>query len=724
MTTRRDFLHAGALGTALVLGVRRSPKGFRVAKPAERFAPSIWIAIDEQGATTLAIGKQEMGQGVRTSLAMILADELDADWSKVELRQASTTPGFSNLNTGGSWSIGGSWRPLREAAAAARAMLVSAAAAQWGVDPSSCATAAGSVRHATSGRSLPYGRLVAAAAALPVPARAPTKRAADRRLIGTRVKRLDAPSIVTGQARYGIDVRVPGMRFATVARSPSLGARLASFDPRAALQIRGMREVVPITSGLAFVADSTWAALKGRRAIVPRWTPGPDAEWSSARHVQELERALTTPGVVTRQYGSLIQGPVDWKILEARYYYPFEAHAPVEPMNCVAQVTEGRCELWVPTQAPNRAQAQVAELLGIAPSAVVVHPTLIGGGFGRRLGVDYALEAAELSRAIKAPVQVLWTREDDMAHGHFQNASVHDLRGAVDAAGKGLAWRHRKAAALHNLSGPPTAEELRDPVAYYQDSSWGAYDIPYAFPNLETSYHRVDVPVKIGPWRAVYSPSSTFARECFLDELAALGGQDPLAFRLALLEGPDQVRAGGLTIDRSRLRRVLELVRERSGWGGALPAGQGRGVACNVYDGDTHIAYVAEVSLPARPRANYLPFTVHRMVCAVDCGVVINPLGLEQQVEGAVLWALSNLKSEISFAHGRAEQTNYLDFPVARMSETPAVEVHIVPSHGEQPFGMGEPPVPPAVPAIVNALFAATGKRIRRLPIRAADLSP
>ena len=723
MTTRRDFLTAGVYGSALVLGIRRTPGGFQLAKPADRFAPNLWIAIDQSGTTTLAIGKQEMGQGVRTSLAMILADELDADWSRVELHQASTTAGFTRLNTGGSWSIGGSWRPLREAAAAARAMLVGAAATQWGVDPASCTTANGAVQHPASGRNLSYGSLVAAAARLPVPTNAPMKPAANRRLVGTRVKRLDAPIIVTGAARYGIDVRVPGMLFSSLIRPPTFGAKLASFDRRAAMQVRGMREVVPISRGLAFVADSTWAALKGRRAIVPRWTPGPDAAWSSERHVQELERSLAEPGVLTRQEGAIGPPPDGGKLVEARYQYPFEAHAPVEPMNCTAHVTAGRCELWAPTQAPNRAQAQVAQLLGIPESAVVVHPTLIGGGFGRRLGVDYALEAAELSRALNAPVQVLWTREDDMAHGHFQNASVHQLRGTLDATGKGVAWRHRKAATLHNLSGPPTAEDLRDPVAYYQDSSWGVYDIPYAFPAIETSYHQVDVPVKIGPWRAVYSPSSTFARECFMDELAQAAGRDPLAFRLEMLDGPDTVKAGGLTIDRRRLRQVLELVRARSGWGTPAPAGRARGVACNVYDGETHVAYVAEVSLPSPPREGYLPFIVHRMVCAVDCGVVINPLGLEQQVEGSVLWALSNLKGEITFSHGRADQRSYLDFPVARMSETPAVEVHLVPSHGEQPFGMGEPPVPPAVPAIVNALFALTGKRIRRLPIRAADLA-
>jgi isoquinoline 1-oxidoreductase beta subunit len=563
---------------------------------------------------------------------------------------------------------------------------------------------------------------VADAAALSVPTAPPLRPEAGRRLIGTRMKRLDGPQIVRGAARYGIDTRVPGMLFASLLRPPIVGGKLGGFDQAPALAVHGVKAVVELSGGVAVVAEHTWAALKGRRALIARWTDSPDRSFGSESHWRALERALGETGVVTRQEGSVAPALAGARVLEARYYYPFEAHAPVEPMNCVAHAQEGRCELWVPTQAPNRVQTEVAGLLGLPERSVRVTPTLIGGGFGRRLGVDYALEAAELSRAIKGPVQLLWTREDDMRHGHFQNASVHQMLGALDGAGRGVAWKHKKAASLHNLGGPPTAEDLRDPVAYFQDSSWGVYDIPYRFPAIETSYVRVDVPVRIGPWRSVYSPSSTFARECFMDEMAHAAGQDPIAFRLAMLDGPEMVQAGGLSIDRTRLRRVLELVRSRSAWDTPVPAGRGRGVACNVYDGETHIAYVAEVSVPRAPRAGYLPFTVHRMVCAVDCGVVINPLGIEQQVEGAVLWALSNLKGEITFKDGQVEQSGYVDFPVARMSETPVIEIHIVPSHGAQPFGIGEPPVPPAAPAIVNALFAATGKRIRRLPIRASDL--
>ena len=725
MTSRRDVVRYGALsGSALILGIRWKGEAATVYKAPARFAPNAWIAIEETGRTVLAIGKQEMGQGVRTSLAMILADELDAEWSAIDLVQASPGPSFTRLNTGGSWSIGGSWRPLREAGAAARAMLIAAAAAKWGVDATTCSSENGCVLHNASGRRLRYGELVADAARLTVPTNVRVKIAADRRIVGTRRARIDAPQIVDGSAKYGIDVQVRGRLVACIARPPVPGATVAAIDSAAALRVSGVGAVRRISSGVAVVATNAWAAMKGRAVLRVQWNEGENRRFNSVAHWKALEAAVSEPGVVTRRVGSMTGNAPNAQVIEARYYYPFAAHAPVEPMNCTAHVHDGRCEIWVPTQAPNSVQREVASLLGIQPEAVHVTPTLIGGGFGRRLAVDYALEAAELSREISAAVQVLWTREDDMRHGHFQNASVHQMYGVLDQSGRPLAWRHKKVASLHNLSGPPTADDLKDPVAYFQDSMWGAYDIPYAFPAIETSYVRVDVPYRIGPWRAVYSPPSTFARESFIDELAHAAKADPLEFRLSLLRGVDEtVKAGGLTIDRGRLRQVLEVVRERSGWGTPLPAGRGRGVACNVYDGETHIAYVAEVSLPNERRGGYLPFTVHRVTCAVDCGVVINPLGVEQQIESGVIWALSNMKGEITFKDGRVEQGTYRDFPVLRMSETPTIETYIVPSHGEQPFGMGEPPVPPLIPAVLNALFAATGRRIRRLPVLATDLA-
>jgi len=385
-------------------------------------------------------------------------------------------------------------------------------------------------------------------------------------------------------------------------------------------------------------------------------------------------------------------------------------------MNCVADVRGDRCIVWVPTQAPERLQKQVAELLGIAPSKVEVNITLIGGGFGRRLAVDYALEAAEISRVAKAPVQLLWSRADDMKHGHFQAASVHYLSAGFDAQGTPVAWKHTKAGSFHNIS-PLDPKEVQD-AAWYQDWSWGAYDVPYAFPAIQTAYVTVDLPVKHGPWRAVFAPSSVFAREAFIDEVAHAREADPIAFRLEMLKGTDVIKAGSTTIDRRRLRRVLETVRDKSGWGGPVPKGHGRGVACNAYFGHTYIAYVADVVIDKEGTVR-----VERVVAAVDCGLVVNPIGVEQQMEGGIIWGISSaLKGEITFRGGAAQQSTFADYEVARMRDTPEIAVHIVASDLAEPFGMGEPPVPPIVPAIANAVFGATGKRVRRLPIRAKDL--
>ena len=716
ITSRRAFLKTAALGGASLVVAFDGSRLFGAGKETVgKFKPNGWVRVDADGTVTLTIGKSEMGQGIRTSLAMILADELEADWAHIKLVQASPGPGFKQLDTGGSSSIAGSWKMLRQAGAAAREMLIATAAARWKVDRAACSAAKGEVVHSASKRSLKYGALVADASKLPVPADPRLKKASDFRLIGKPTRCIDGRNIVTGVARYGIDTKIPKMLYASIERPPWRGVKPKLSQDAKALAIRGVR-LVPCASGIAVVAETTWAALKGRAALAVDWGDPPKDAFDSEAHFKRLDEASELKGSVTRKDEAPAGTRAVARTIYASYFYPFYAHAPVETMNCVADVREDRCIIWAPTQAPNSLQEEVAKFLGTTPEKVEVNVTLMGGGFGRRLAVDYALEAAEISRAIKAPVQVLWTRADDMRYGHFQAASAHRLSAGLDSTDALVAWRHTKAGSLYNLELPDPAS-VRD-AGFYQDLSRGAYDVPYAIPSIETAYVTVDLPVRHGPWRSVFASSGVFAREAFIDEVAHAHGSDPLVFRLELLKGPDTVTAGSLTIDRQRLRRVLEVVREKSGWGTPVAVRHGRGVACNIYDGETHIAYVVDVAVDDSGKVR-----VERVVAAVDCGLVVNPTGVEQQIEGGIIWGMSSaLMGEITFRGGAAQQTTYADYGVARMHDTPAIEVHIVPSEATQPFGMSEPPVPPIAPAIVNAIFAATGKRVRRLPIRPEDL--
>jgi len=707
--TRREFIKITAIaGGALAVGA--VPEKIDGGVP---FKANVWVQVERHGTITLTIPKAEMGQGVRTALAMIAAEELDADVRDVRVVTAVTGPDFKRISTGGSWSVGGSWKPLRQAAATARAMLVAAAAARWSTDPLTLRTQDGRVVNDRTGKSIHYGDLTADAAKVPVPKDVPVKASKDFRILGRRVKRQDGYAIVDGTARYGIDTRVEGMRFATIERPPVIGGSVASFDATKAKQVRGVRDVVKTSAGIAVVADNTWAALKGRSRLDVKWNDGPNAQFDSRTFIDGMVQRSFGDAFVMRKEGDPAAAfAQSQKAIEAVYVYPFYAHAPVEPMNAIAHFHDGRLEIWAPTQAATRAQEFSAKALGIPVENVTVHTTLIGGGFGRRLGADYAVEAAELSRAIGAPVQVLWTREDDMKLGHLQHASVHRMRGVVDGAGNMTAWLHTKMSnPVMSIFPPPSEEELRDLATFYQDAAWGVYDIPYSIPNIETSYVRVDSPVKYGPWRAVYAPASIFARESFVDELAHAAGRDPLQFRLDNLKGDDPVKAGGLMVARPRIRNVLEVVRDRSNWGKSLGEGRGQGVAVNQYDGETCIAYVVEVS--SRKGALH----VDRVVAAVDPGPVINPIGVEQQVEGGVIWALTQLQTEITIRNGRVEQGTFSDYNVPRIADAPSIEIHIVPTEGPQPFGMGEPPVPPLTPAVLNAWFAATGKRVRRLPV-------
>ncbi len=725
MRTRREFLEIVALaGGGLAIGVRL---GAEPAAVEAAFRPNAWVRIEGDGRIVVVVGKSEMGQGPRTALPMILAEELGVDLDQVVLEQASPGPDYRGLGTGGSASVSGSWWPLRKAGAAARMMLVAAAAERWGAPIERCHAHGGQVFDSGSDRSATYGELAAAAARQPVPEKPRLTRREAFRLIGTSPRRIDGPAIVTGRANYGIDVRLPGQKFAVVARPPVLGGAVKTFDAASALARPGVEACFAIPSGIAVVARSSWAALRGRDALRVEWEPGANVAFSSSDYIARMVEQSKAPGVTTRRDGrsrdALAQAA---SRLEAAYVYPFEAHASVEPVNSTARVAAGHCEIWSPTQNPEAVRRHVGAALGLPEAGVTVHVTLLGGGFGRRLGWDFDVEAAEVARRVGAPVQLLWSREDDLRHGYFQSAAVDRLRAGLDAKGKLIAWQQCKVSKPHDARGKPTPAESSDP-AYLRDSEWGVYDNPYVIPHLETTYAVADCPVPIGPWRAVFAPSSVYARECFVDEIAEHARRDPLALRLELLGADDpavpvQVDLFGTRLDRSRLAAVLRLATDKAGWSRALPAGHSRGLACDVFHNGTCTAYAVEVSRRAGSLAE-LPFRIERVVGAIDCGLIVNPDGVAQQVESGVIWSLSNLKTEITFEKGAARESNFDGFRVTRIGDCPPIEVHLVASDDELPHGVGEPTVSALAPAVVNALSRLVGKRIRRLPVTAADLA-
>ena len=721
-TSRRRFLAVGTLaagGLFLELAtdgrLRLSSRALAAAgnDVDATFRPSAWLAIEPGGRTVITIGRVEMGQGTRTSLPMLVAEELDADWARVEVETAVPGPDFPDMRTSGSWSVGGRYRALRQLGARARAALVAAAAARWRVEPATCSTEPGRVVHAASRRSLGYGELAAAAAALPLPASAPLKDPRRFRLLGHRTLRRDGPAIVNGSAKYGLDVRVPGMRFASIERCPVPGGRLRSFDAAAARAVPGVRDVVRLGEAVAVVGDHTWAAFSGRRALKTSWDEGLLSSFDSRAFRTQLVEASSRRGAPGRVVGDVdVALATAARRLDALYEYPFFVHAPLEPMNALAHVRDGRCDLWLGTQAPNWVQEDVARRLGFEPSAVRVHVQLLGGGFGRRLGVEHALEAAELSRAIAAPVQVVWTREDDMRHGFFQPAAAHRMAAGLDGSGRVVAWQHREASSAQNFRDKvdPADPDLA------ANHMWGGVDNPYVLPAMRAEFVLVEAPIALGPWRAVFAPSNVMARECFVDEIAHAARKDPVQLRLELLAAKDDADQSQRS-RRARLAAVIRLASEKAGWGRPLPAGHALGIAAHVYDGETTLAQVAQVSVERGA------LRVHRFVCAIDCGPVVNPLGLEAQVESGVVWGLSQvLCGDVTFRGGRAEASNFGDYPIPRLAETPVIETFTI-EGAEQPLGAGEQPASPVAAAVLNALFAATGKRIRHLPVRAEDLA-
>jgi isoquinoline 1-oxidoreductase beta subunit len=699
--SRRDFMKVtGVAGTGLVLGFYLPPKpdGYAAAEPLT----NSWLRIGSDGAVTFWVHRPDMGQGARTALPMILADELDIEWPEFErvFLPAVDPQVYGSQTAGGSTSIRTSWVPLRTAGATARAMLTAAAAETWGVDAATCRASLGTVVHETSGRSLSYGELAEKAATVPVPDDPPFKDPDDFRLIGKPTPRLDHPERVKGSLTFGMDVNVSGMLHACVARCPVFGGTVTAYDEAAARAVEGVRGVVEVPTGIAVLADSTWAAIKGRRALNCKFDYGESADLSSAKIAELFDEKQLEEGYATRDDGDVeaaLAGAA--QVLDAVYEVPYIAHSPLEPMNCTAHAREDRCEIWAPTQAPQWAHGAVAATFGYAPENVTLNIEFSGGGFGRRLIPDFVVEAVHVSKAAAAPVKVVWTREDDMHHGYCRPASRHILTGGLDESGKLVAWKHRVVA--HSISATLQGGDLAGAA---REATSGARELPYAIPNCHVDFCMGNTAVPVSYFRSVYHSQTPFANECFMDELAAAAGVDPVVFRMRMLE------------NEPRHRGVLGWAAEKARWGQPLPDGHYQGIAVHHSFG-SWAAEVAEVSVGDDGSVR-----VHKVFVAVDCGIVVNPDDLAAQVEGAIVQGLTAaLKAEITIDEGRVAQGNYHDYPLLRIDEMPEIEVHPIKSD-VNPSGIGEPPLPPIAPAVANAIFAATGVRVRRMPIRPEDI--
>jgi isoquinoline 1-oxidoreductase beta subunit len=709
---RRRFLQAsaqaaGALTIAFHVGpLHAAPQEGGAPAPKPLPDPNAFLRFGADGSTTVILSHAEMGQGMWTGLVMLVAEELDLDWKTVKVEHAPAAPPYAHANygiqmTGGSTSVSSEFDRYRQVGALARTLLVEAAAQKWGLPASSCRALGGAV--VSGDRRATYGELAEAASKLPRPATVALEAPSSWTVIGRPTKRLDSPEKVNGRAQFGMDVRFPGLHTALVLRSPYFGGTVKSFDPAKALAVPGVRKVVQVPSGVAVVADHFWSAKLGRDALKVEWNPGAGATLDSEAMAREYRALAKTPGIKAKAAGDPAAAmPKAAKVVEAEYDFPFLAHAPMEPLNCTVRIDAGRCEIWTGTQMQTVDQGTAASILGMKPEQVTIHTQFLGGGFGRRATPtsDFVREAVHVAQAAGLPVKTVWTREDDLHGGYYRPLFYHHAKVGLDAAGTPIAWQHALVGQSF-LIGTPFEGMVKDGID--PTSVEGVFDSPYV---LDAKHHLVELHTPKSPvptlwWRSVGHTHTGFVMETLVDELALAAGKNPLAYRRARLA------------THPRHLAALELAASKAGWGTPAPRGRFRGLAVHESFG-SYVAQVAEVSVVKGA------VRVHRVVAAIDCGVAVNPAGVTAQVEGAIVYALSAaLYGEITLKDGRVQQSNFHDYRPARMSDAPAIEVHIVPSTAA-PSGVGEPGVPPLAPAVANAIFAATGKRMRRLPFRLA----
>lgn len=715
--TRRAFLKSSLAATGLTVAVSVGPLGVRLLNASQdkdalkAFKPNIWYEVTPANLIHVFLGPSEMGQGTHTGLGMIIADELGADWKQVRVHQGPAAKEYHNpllheQLTVASASIRGFYEPLRKAAAAGREMLVAAAASRWGVAASECVAMSGTVRHKKSGRTSTYGEICLDAAKLNVPQDPKLNSEKDSRYIGRPMARVDIPDKVHGKAVYGLDVSVPGMHFAVLARPPAYGAKPVSFNEKAAQQVKGVVKVVQTPMGIAVCAKSLDAAWEGRDALAVKWDKGVLPQMDNAFIEKTFMEDLDKPGSKAMEKGDARKALESAaKRVKATYYVPYVAHTLMEPINCTAYVQKDRCDVWAPTQGQTGAQMLASQVSGFPPEKVNIHTTYMGCGLGRRAAPDFVVEAVIVSKATGKPVKVVWTREEDIKYDLFRAATCQRIEAGLDGRGQLIGWSHKAVAgSILKLINPKAIQNGVDIM-----SLWGLVDFPgspdgnrilYEIPNLYIEFLISELPVPVTAWRSVQNGPNAFVTECFIDELARAAGKDPLEFRLPLLK------------ESKGAQRVLQVAAEKAGWGKPVPKGMGRGIAQHHCFG-TDVAQVADVSVNEKTGV----VKVERIVVAVDCGLAVNPDSVEAQIQGGVINALSTaLKEEVQFSNGGVKSGNFDDYGILRMSEVPEIQVHIVKGN-KSLGGIGEPGVPPAAPAVANAFFDATGVRIRRIPL-------